>query len=474
MLPRRSTSWIALALALGGSASAQLPADGARASRRAHQPPSIVDEADGGALSPARRHTWLPQGGGTQPLQAPINYTIGGASITTPSGWPENFLFVAPRPTPTTPKPLLVIFHKYGTSQKDLIANTQFAQEAGRRGWYVVCPLGASPKHFSSLESQVNTETVLEWMLANFPRIDPKRIYGIGFSMGGGAVTNYAARHLDPAKPMLAAVIDLCGGVALKDTYLNDFAARLYLDYWFGNGTPGSADAFKLARSSVVNFDPITAQVEVGQDLARNLLHVPLQILRPGTDKVPYVPRQCDVLAAHMQQLGLSIGTTFNYQLVPFGMDVIGHDWSLLDEVWACDWLSQFTLTLPAAGSTLADHDGVYFDFFVTQDAPGAFTQFDWSIDTAHNDLRLGSTANLRRLEVDLPATGLSSAQPLGVRFGTADGLADEVVLSPWPSAPTNVWRNGFTTQSWSYNPATLELALFELDGFVHDWLVAP
>ena len=33
------------------------------------------------------------------------------------------------------------------------------------------------------------------------------------------------------------------------------------------------------------------------------------------------------------------------YQLVPFGMDVIGHDWNLLDEVWACDWLSQFTLS---------------------------------------------------------------------------------------------------------------------------------
>src|SRR5688500_9142191 len=283
-------------------------------------------------------------------------------------------------------------------------------------------------------------------MLVRFPMIDRNRIYGAGFSMGAGALANYAARHVDPAKPMLAAMVAMSGGFALKDTYLKDPPARIYLDFWFGNGTVGSADPFRLARSSVVNFDPQSLAVLPGEDLARNLTHVPMQILRATHDGVPYVPGQCDVLVSHLATLGVVPGPSFDYQTVPFGGDSYDHRWQMLDERWALDWLKRFTLTLPTNASTLADHDGVYFHFFVEQDGPNAFTPFQWTLNAAANSLQLAATRNLKRLTVDSLGAGLTPTQPFSVRFGTADGLADQVVVTAVANAPSSVKRDGVPT----------------------------
>jgi pimeloyl-ACP methyl ester carboxylesterase len=460
-------SWIVIALpalALCQTAHAQQP----KTRSRIHNPISIVDTVD-----------WLeafgPGGSGVvQPNDGPTNYTLGTSSLVLGTGWPETYDWVEALPAPTQLVPLLVVFHKFGTSQKDMIVNTDFAAEAGRQGWYAVCPLAANTQHFASTVSQFHTEAVIQDMLLRFPLIDRNRIYAVGFSMGAGGVSNYVARHLDPAKPMLAAMITMSGGFALKDTYFNDPPARPFLDFWFGSGAAGSADPFRLARSSVLNYDQVTGAVFPDEDLARNLTHVPFQILRAFHEGVPYVPRQCDELAAHMPSLGVVPGPTFDYQIVPFGLEVYDHRWAMIDETWACNWLAQFSLTLPTTAKTLADQDGVYFHFYVEQDVANAFTPFEWSLDAPNNAFSLHRTSNLKRLAVDSLGAGLNTSLPLNVALSTADGLPDEVIFTGVPVAPSAVTRDGFATSSWSYNALAFELTLTELDGTPHDWLITP
>jgi len=459
--------WILLALPVFGELR-QAAAQTAAPRGLVHNPISIVDTVD-------RLAAFGPPGNGVvNSGDGPGNYTIGTSSLSLGTGWPEFYDWVEALPAPTQPVPLLVVFHKFGTSHKDMIVNTDFAAEVGRQGWYAVCPLAANTQHFSSLISQQHMEAVIQDMLARFPLIDRNRIYGVGFSMGGGGVTNYAARHVDPSKPMLAALIAMSAGVALSDTYYNDPPARPYLDFWFGNGTAGSASPFNLARSSVIDFDPSTAVMHPGRDLARNLTHVPLQLLRSFHEGIPYVPRQCDMLAAHMPSVGVLPGPAFNYDTVPFGLEVYDHRWQMLDETWACNWLAQFTLSLPSSANTLADHDGVYFHFYVEQDTAQDFTPFQWTIDVPTNAFKLLGSSNLRRLTVDSLGAGLDPASTLDIVLSTADGLPDDVVFTAVPAPPTVVMRDGIPTTSWSYNALAQELTLSETDGLTHSWLITP
>jgi pimeloyl-ACP methyl ester carboxylesterase len=242
--------------------------------------PGVIHEPDPGYT--------LQSGGGTTPSSA--RYKLREYTLYPQTSYIEPFTLLIPSPLPAAKRPLVVIFHKFGSSNLDVLQNTDFVQQCARRGWFLVCPLGASKKHFGSIESQTNTQAVLDWMLATPSlRIDVQRIYGIGFSMGGGAALNYAARHRDPAHAMFAAMIDHSGGVALNNTYANDAPARFILDFWFGDGSAGSAQPWRMTRSSVIDFDSFTLAADTSTDLARNLGSTPLQILRASSDPITYV-----------------------------------------------------------------------------------------------------------------------------------------------------------------------------------------
>lgn len=396
-------------------------------------------------------------------------YVIFFDKWSTGTGYKEKFLVFEPSPPPVTPQPMLVIFHKFGANHLDAWDDTTYVQEAAQRGWYLVCPLAAENMNFASMPSQANTELALGWMTNNL-LIDPDRTYGIGFSMGGGCVTSFAARHLDPLGPRFAAIIDHTGGVALNNTYYHDQPVRFVLDYWFGDGSPGSADPWEMARSSVIDFDPISLAVNADWNMARNLLHMPQWVVRASNEPIAYLNTQCDVLDGHLQTLGLQPGPTYGYYI----MNYTGHEWSMLDETSACDFLAQFSLQIPQGSRTLADRDGVYFHFDVTQDAAGAFTPFDWSIDPGGNKLTIEDTANLSRLAVDLLAAGLDVASQLEVDLSTTDGLGDEILLPGYATQPLAVLRDSLPTSSWSWSGATQELLLMETDGGSHAWVIQP
>ena len=396
----------------------------------------------------------------------------------TGSGWVEKFLLQVPPTFPTTPAPLLVVFHKFGSSHGDVL-NTTFLTEVRNRGWFCMSPLGARQKNFGNFESQINTKAALELVRSLYP-IDPTRVYGVGFSMGGGTAANYAARHVDPSGVMFAAIVDHTGGVSLSNTYANEpddndvddnqpnigdnLEVPDTLESLFG-GTP-TAQPFTYQRCSTIDLDAF-GNIGAETNFARNLAHVPtLTWLATGEPNI-YLYNQTTAFSAHVATQ--NVVNNLHY------VNANVHLWSTLDCNYVCNWLQQYTLTLPTSGSSLADEDGKWFQFQIEQDAAGSFTPFSWSVDAVNSHFDLSATKNLKRIKIDRAASGLPASGLLTLTLATADGLGDRVQILAVNAAPLVVSRDGLAA-SGTYDPALHTFELSEIDGAnAHQWtLVFP
>jgi pimeloyl-ACP methyl ester carboxylesterase len=367
------------------------------------------------------------------------------------------------------PRPMLVVFHKFGVSHYDGLLNTSFFAEARRRNWFCIAPLSGGQTHFSDARSHVHTEAAMEWVRSRFS-VDTARVYAVGFSMGGGAAMNYAARQLDPTGLMIAAVFNQSGILSHEDTYpQSGTTVQQIYDDRFGNGQPGSATPWNLQRGSVFSFDPLTLAVVPGTDLGRNLLHLATHTTRTTGD-IPYLITQNDLF--HQYQLGRGalpsrhVLTVVNYP---------GHSWDAVSETSVCNWLRNHSLVLPTAASTLADSNGRFFHFQVEQAVAGGFTPFVWSVSAASNAVSVTGTANLVRVRVATTDAGLDPLQALTVTTGCADGLPDQVVLEDYSLPPSQVLRDGVGVTNWMHDGQLGRLTLDETDGLAsHVWTVVP
>jgi len=381
----------------------------------------------------------------------------------TGSGYVESFVLQIPSNPPPGPRPLLVAFHKFGVSHADTLFHTTFPQECDARGWYFVAPLGASQMHFSSLVSQINTQRVLDIVCATYP-VDRARIYGVGFSMGGGAVATYAARHLDPDAPHFAAIVNHTGTVSIADAYALEYqdAASDAMELWNG-GTPTTA-SFSYQRCSTIDIDPLTGLVGVGTDLARNLGSIKVMTVLATGDTHPYLSIQTQAWVTQLATLGVdNTFVTPNY---------VGHSWDALDDTAVCNWFSTLSFVAPTSGNQLADGDGQHVaGFTVQQETPGTFTPFQWLADPIANRLSIWGARNLQRLTVDVDALGLSYTGTLRWNHSNADSTPDELLLTGVPYAPTQVLRDG-QLASCVYDAQLGTCLITDADGTGHMWQI--
>ncbi len=350
------------------------------------------------------------------------------------------------------PRPLLVAFHKFGSTHNEIPINTVFFEQAVARNWNLVAPMGGSTKHFGSIESQINTELALAWLLENHGEVvDRSRVYGVGFSMGGGAALSFAARHQDPSWLPFAAVVNHTGGTDLTYTYVNDFGVQWILEFWFG-GNPLMAP-FEYQRVGLVDFQPTTLAVDPNTDMARNLRHVPVRNFYALQDPLAYLKTATLVFHNHLS----AIGGTSELQTTPGNV----HQWQSLDQVGACDWLGQFRYERPSAGTALADRDGNWFDVHLVQEASGAFSPFEFDIDVPARRVALVQTANVLELRLDLSTHGIDpAAGDLEVVTAAADGLGDQIVLTGYAQPPSTVLEAGQSSANWTWDPGFQRLVL--------------
>jgi pimeloyl-ACP methyl ester carboxylesterase len=401
----------------------------------------------------------------------------GLAEVTltnTGSGWQEKFLLFVPVLAVGERAPVLVVFHRFGVSHWDAYYFTSFFEEARRRGWFVIAPLSATQKSFSSLESQINVQAALNFT-ANAYNVDRTKVYGVGFSMGGGAVTSYAARHLDPSSLMFAAIVNHTGGVSLANTWANEYddndlddnvpspgmnlEVPDILENWYGG--PPTAHPFNYQRCSAIDLDPQTEAIAVGSDMSRNLSHIPVRNWMANNDPMVYLRDQTTAFDTHVQ--GQNANNTFTQ------VNASVHKWETMDFANACDWLAQFSLQTPTASSTLADQNGRYFYFDVEQGVTGAFTPFSWIVDPIANRLTVYATANLSRISVDVTQTGLVYNGTLKLNVNTADGTGDQVRFLNVPQQPTSVTRDG-AAASGTWDPMANTFVVNESTNTTHLW----
>ncbi len=391
----------------------------------------------------------------------------------TPSGFAERFLLQIPRNAPSSPAPLLVAFHRFSNTMYDIPFNTDLCAEANARGWYLLAPMALTDINLNSVASQINVETVLE-LITRIYNIDDDRIYGVGHSMGGGCALSYAARHLDPSKPMFASVINHTGVMSQRHSYENDcnppFNCGLQDDWEFWYGGEPSTNLFDYQRSSLIDIPyvpgfPTVPVPDQTSDMARNLTHIPMQSWMAQFDPLPELVVQNYAFEAQMLLRG--------GQHTLITLPISEHLWSTLDYTAACNFLSAQTLTLPTAAETLADQNGTFFHFGVTQTTPNQFTPFTWSSDTLTNTLSITETANLSILDVAAANAGLSAraTQVLTVNVGTADGLPPLIRLNGLMTAPASVTRDGQPDTSWVYMGRLESLEFQDVDGNAHTWV---
>jgi len=447
----------------------------------AQQEPEVVlrrQPIRGGLYGPELRQALLDLGGdlsGLDGLPLTSSSNLGGSGsldlmtlFIPATGITETYLFYTP-PAPPTPAPLLVHFHQASTSAYDLVVLTTFLDEAEARNWYVIAPFQLVPtygtNHFSSVNSQLHVDAVINWALANHA-IDLDRIYGYGFSMGGGAALNYAARHLDRERGTFAALVNHTGTLSLVDEYeraLSPAILRPILVGLFG-GTP-TQRRFEYLRSSILDLQASGTLALRGEHTAVNLAHIPIQSWFATGDPQAHLvaqARQLDVLFSRLPGA--------KHQLVP--VSGTQHTWATLDEQAICDWFDLQRLARVKGGELRLDRSGKYHSLNVTV---GQIDRFAHLFHDARPErLSITRSVNVEEVRVAAAEAGLDPGRvPFEVLVNTTDGSPDRVLITGFTRAPGAVLRDGAPAVSgWTYNGGSQTLTVEAPDGRTHLWSV--
>ena len=378
---------------------------------------------------------------------------------STGTDWEERFLVGVPA-NPIDPAPLLVCFHQYSTSERDTYVHTGLFQEAMSRGWYVLAPLGAHEVNCGISYSQQNIRVVIDW-ISEVVRVDRGRVYGIGFSMGGGCALNFAARHLDPDQAMFAAVVNHTGTVSLRDIWHRAQDTSVLEHPLMFGGSPYDFP-FAYQQASTIELTPWSG-IDERSDLARNLGHVSVQTWCAPQDPLKHLVRQTRALLRHLMRFGGDVDCNEER--------AARHTWDSLDEVQALNFLESKRLSLPTQGthSVLAIHDGRWLHFDLKQAVTGGFSAWRWHADSDSNLLFLDGLRNIKTLRVRTKDLELSPQKTLRLILGAQPDRAQHsqrttrLVLDGFEVAPRTVLREGRPV-SYEYNPDRGELTLTEKD----------
>ncbi len=477
------------------------------------------------AATPVQLRTSPATVGWIQRMSIPLQGQAGPGGLTGPgapgftgllyrlfvpaTGYDELFSLHVPAAPQGVARPMLVGFHGFGTSHLDLYFNArELMDEAAARNWFLLAPFQINPAtsdtslsaslrdpsfSFASAESQVHVEALIDFVLAQWS-VDLDRIYGIGFSMGGGNALSFAARHRDRHRGAFAAVVNHTGTVSVGDvwtnnpptgacnpTATNDTRAKMHVTF---GGPPPS---FEYQRSSLVDLDPAGQLLPGGRHMAVNLAGVPVQSHYHAQDALTYLVDQTSAFHGFLSTatggssallVGTAPGCPSSTCSVPNE-----HCWDTVDLAAACGWLSSQRLDpAPLQGELLADRDGRWGSIEVELETAGQFGALRYAVATqpsGSSTVELLDRENLQRLKLDGLAYGLDVSAGVTVRTSSVDGLPTTLVLNGITTAPFSVLRNGVpvtapctgaTGPGWCYDAVAQEVRLLEPSASLEVW----
>ncbi len=374
---------------------------------------------------------------------------------------PERFMLQYPRnwaKRPLKEKAVVVGFHSFSVSEKQIFLDTDLPFECARRGWMLVAPYGLKDENFANVGTQQSLENIL-LILHSLVGYNHERIYGVGFSMGGLNAVSYAMRHQDQGKPRFAAVVSHTGTVDMIREYDNADAFRQQrLRNPFHFGASPTNDPFEYERVSpalILNsglLDPDKAPV-------CNALHIPFyfhaNLADPNTELLAHTLELKNYLAFR--------GATVyeNLTVDP----VAGHSWTTLPMAQALDSVSIHSLPgPPQILDVFADRQDrwLYSDVLVKPDNTHARYQIEISpIQLSRvNSFRITQTENLDSVRLRLRAMGLDPTTDLTFECSSVDATSDVFVLKGYPTPPQALRVLRARSWNWTHDAARKELRI--------------
>jgi pimeloyl-ACP methyl ester carboxylesterase len=351
--------------------------------------------------------------------------------------------------------PMVIGFHMFGVSEKNVFNASGLPDICARRGWYLIAPYGMIDTNYFSQPSQATLDAVLA-LVDKYFTFDAQRIYTVGFSMGGGNAVSYAMRHQDPHGLRVAGVVDHTGTMDLVNTWNqgNTQIQTILENPDVMGGTPASApysyescSPFLLSGTTV---NPDKAPVS-------NLLHIPFYLNVNLDDAAnSTLITQTQALRTYLQSKGAQ---NVKYVAV-HGGNV--HAWSTLDTPDAIEYLDDFSLPPhPASLTEFADRNARYLYSETRALPPSTIASYKLTKSGTSNAFTIESTKKVETLAVDLVAYGLSASQTLYVTYSSGDATPDTLVLKPYAQSPSNVLLFGVLPPlSWSYDAASKEVRI--------------
>lgn len=356
--------------------------------------------------------------------------------------------------------PLLLVGNGYGLSAFSFFNGmSDIPDEANNRGWLICAVTQLDDKSFGAWNKpQSNVEAALQHMVANY-RVDDDRIYAIGWSMSGGSMASYAARHLDPSKPMIATVAVNAGSLDLVDTYDHEVPAvkTLMENVNLFQGNPAlAAFHYNYERTETIFTDQATGVLNSTYCQARNLKLIPIYHVYSTDDTIPYLPLQNQHFASYLTSLGANL-TSQAFTGLP-----TKHSWDLLDPVALLDWCQQYTVQrTPLQYELNADRSAVYYWTTLTQRTAGQYSRIAVAANTMANSLSLTGIENLSTVTVLPPNGMLNFASKLSLTVGNTDPAPLTLVLQgAGLVSPTYILDGTDVFDDWTYDGSNLTLTV--------------
>ncbi len=387
------------------------------------------ERPDGGA-TPVQQ--LLPAGGGGPPLdtgtanfeifwyQIPLSYNPLGADI-----------------------PLVVAYHGFGQSAQSVHLNSTVDDEADARGWLYLSVTGIDDQLFGTAAVQENVRAAILWMIANF-NVDEDKIYGVGFSLGGGVMANMASRFRDPEDIMFASVASVSGAYDNTASYnLGDPALQAWLEQPFNYGGPPTTVPFSYRRTSALYFDPATYPPIPGtllgaESMGTGLHTTPVYAvwdIFDGTNG----PKQNPQLNIYVESLG---GTVDDHPIISGIQPPGNHSWTVLDEVEMFDYFDgKSTDRWPSDVYSLVDRDTAVSFFHFNTEEVEEFGTIEAHANPGLGSLVIANVFNATDVIVDVTEAGLDGIWPLRVTVTNPDIRGIPVVLGGFDLPPSYVLK---------------------------------
>lgn len=450
---------------------------------------SMTDEAHGSLSLPTadsgNRGGWtsVPEGGflyrGVPTFSGdPTVEVLFRAPASGHPTMPERVLVQFPKDfteRPFAERAMVLAFHSFGVSEKDIFLNTELPMLCRARGWMLIAPYGLTDTSFANVQAQTSLETVLRAIYAEIP-FNYRRIYSVGFSMGGLGALSFAARHRDPRGVRVAGVVFHTGPLDLAAMYENSsVSTKLLLADAAHFGASPADDPFSYERVSPVRWNAL-GTVDPAHVPVVHLEGLPVFLHTNLADPSPNLVSGVLELQAFLLGRGAEV-----YSHVVFDPDG-GHNWMTLPMSEALDTVGQSVLGGPARRLEIFADRPVPYGAAEVRALPWdthAHLVLDLDPDgpEAQNGFTLEDTRDLVEVAVDTNLAGLDPRADLRFRWSSADGTGDSVVLTGYATAPRSVELDGVAAPAafWSWSAVAEELT-FQLpgDGLEHRVTVLP